>query len=655
MGRPEGGPRDYAPPVFMHSTPASGQLGVSPSRIEVYFDENVELEDAFNKVIISPVPKTTPVVRASGRRVTVELRDTLRPNTTYTVDFADAIKDLNEGNILDGFAIDFSTGQELDSLRISGMVFEARNLEPAQGMTVAVTTDLSDTALTKVPFERVARTNQLGQFTVRNLKPGTYRVYAINDVNRDNLWDRSEDVAFYDVEVTPGSSRVMATDTILKPDGTDSVYTREITAYTPDDILLTWFNEDYRQQYIKDYKRPARQGIDLVMGARSDTLPRVTMAAGKLAGEDISRWSLTAANPTLDSLSYWITDPDLILSDTINIAVAYTVPDSLGTPTIKSDTLTLAWREPKKKIDKDPVKQAHADSIAAAEAMLFNIAALSGSTHELRQPLRFSIPRPIKTIDTTMFHLEVMADTLWAPLALPPLRAAAGDSLCSRVIDYDWQPAGKYRLTADSAAVADIYGAVNRPFKHEFTLKKLEDYANLTFTISPVPKDSAQIYVELLDGSDNVKLKARATDQGMAKFELVTPGTYYARAFIDINGNGIWDTGSVAQHRQPEEVAYYNKKIDLRANWDNDLSWELYAIPLDRQKPNAIKKNKPKLKKGEKATNQDDQDVELDEWGEPINGSNRGSGNRFSLPGGLGGGRRQSSGTTGNLRDMRQR
>ena len=125
------------------------------------------------------------------------------PNTTYTIDFADAIKDLNEGNVLDGLAIDFSTGDSIDTLCISGMVLEARNLEPAQGMLVGIYSNLSDTAITSLQLERIAKTNQLGQFTVRNLKPGQYQIFALNDVNRDYRWDRTEDVAFYDVAVSP--------------------------------------------------------------------------------------------------------------------------------------------------------------------------------------------------------------------------------------------------------------------------------------------------------------------------------------------------------------------------------------------------------------------------------------------------------------------
>ena len=191
MGRPEGGARDELPPKFVRSNPAPGAKNVSRKTMSVTFDENIQLEDAFSKVVVSPAQKTPPQVSANGRNLTVHFFDTLRPNTTYTVDFADAIKDLNEGNILDGFALDFSTGDTIDTLRISGMVLQAENLEPAQGMLVGVYSDFTDTTLTTLPLDRIARTNQLGQFTIRNLPAGQYHIFAINDINRDYHWDLS--------------------------------------------------------------------------------------------------------------------------------------------------------------------------------------------------------------------------------------------------------------------------------------------------------------------------------------------------------------------------------------------------------------------------------------------------------------------------------
>ncbi len=217
-----------------------GQLNVKGNKITVEFDENIALDDAMNKIVVSPAQRTTPAISSNAKRVTVELRDTLLPNTTYTIDFADAVKDLNEGNVLDGLALDFATGDTIDTLRISGMVFEAQTLEPAQGMLVGVYSNLEDSAIHTLPMDRITKTNQLGQFTIRNLKEGTYRIFALNDVNRDYHWDRSEDVAFYDVTISPTATPTTVTDTLVRENGQrDSLVTRDATRYLPDDVLLS--------------------------------------------------------------------------------------------------------------------------------------------------------------------------------------------------------------------------------------------------------------------------------------------------------------------------------------------------------------------------------------------------------------------------------
>ena len=314
IGRPEGGARDTEPPVFVSARPAPGATGVKSTRLSILFDENIQLDDAFNKVIVSPVQSTPPSVSANGRRLSVELRDTLVTPATYTIDFGDAIKDLNEGNVLDGFAIDFSTGSAIDSLRISGMVLAAENLEPAQGMLVGVyrADSVADSTVRTLPFERVARTNQLGQFTVRGLAPGTYRIYAVNDINRAYHWDRSEDIAFYDIDIRPSVEDIEVTDTLRSSLGTDSVVTHPGLRYLPNDILLTWFNENYRAQYLKDYARPTRRTITLGFGASCDSLPRLTIVNDTTAASRriIPRdgWNLLQINPGRDSLTYWLTE-----------------------------------------------------------------------------------------------------------------------------------------------------------------------------------------------------------------------------------------------------------------------------------------------------------------------------------------------------------
>ena len=647
IGRPEGGARDETPPVFVRSDPAPGSRNVMPTKITAYFDENIQLEDAFSKVIVSPPQKTPPQVSANGHRLTAELRDTLKPNTTYTIDFADAIKDLNEGNILDGFALDFSTGPDIDTLRISGIVLQAENLEPAQGMLVGVYSNYTDTSITKVPFDRVARTNQLGQFTIRNLPEGQYRIFAVNDLNRDNHWDRSEDIAFYDDVIVPSVESIEVTDTLYSSTGADSLNVRQGIRYLPNDVLLTWFNENYKPSYLADYKRPERRKISLTFAAPQDTLPQVTIVDGAPgAGRDISEWALLQKNATLDSLVYWIADTAVVASDSLRLDVRYQKTDTLDRLVWTNDTLRFFFRDQKekkkkKKKDDEDKPRFTVDSITGDTTFLpppdmeyLGFSAKSGTTQELGVPLLIESSLPLATLDSAAIKLVTMVDTIWTPVVFT-MRPDSVNPLQLNRIDAAWTPGGKYKLTIDSLAAVSIYGPWNRPFEHQFTLKQPEDYANLKINLPGL--DSLQAVVELINNSDAVVKRAvKPAGQSFADMKLITPGKYYLRLFIDDNRNGKWDTGNMAELLQPEEVYYYSKGLNLKKNWDIEQDWDIYEVAVDAQKPYAIKKNKPKLKRGEKAPTDGFENEDEDGFGNNPFGGRDGTGG-FGGSGGMGG------------------
>ena len=633
IGHPEGGPRDVTPPVFVRSTPKPGQVNVSGNRIVIEFDENVSLDDAMNKVVVSPPQRTTPSVSANGRRATVELRDSLIPNVTYTIDFADAIKDLNEGNILDGFALDFATGDSIDTLRISGMLFEARTLEPAQGMIVGVYSNLSDTAIKTLPLERITKTNQLGQFTIRGLKPGDYRIYAINDVNRDYHWDRSEDVAFYDVTISPSSTPAEFTDTLVNIAGEDSVVTRAGTRFLPDDILLTWFNEGYSSQYLRSYARTNPNQIDFEFAAKADTLPIIKLINSHRAGEEISQWAVIQANPTLDTLRYWITDTTLIGMDTLMIEARYLMTDTLEQLSMTTDTLRLVdkgARNRRRQLEKEAQQRekerekerkelekqgVDLDSLDAADTIPprptpISFKITSGSSQDVHRPLVFTSETPVASFDTTTVKLEWLVDSVWYPLPSPVISLIDSLNTLKYIGDYKWSPGEKYRLTVDSAAIYDIYGLTNDPISHEFTVKKLDEYSSLAFNISGL--EGRPAVVEVLDGSDKV-VAAAPVKGNIGRVEYLSPGTYYARLFIDADTNGVYSTG-ILDSIQPEEVYYYPKKITLKKNWGIEQPWDIYELPIDLQKPLDVKKNKPKRKRGENDPDDNNEDEEDDEF-----------------------------------------
>lgn len=598
IGRPEGGPRDEMPPVYVSSNPGLGGLNVKNNKIEIKFNENIAIDDAANKVVISPAQKSMASIFAGGKSLIVELRDTLIPNTTYTLDFSDAIKDLNEGNILDGFAMDFSTGDNIDSLRISGMLFEARTLEPAQGMLVGAYSNLSDTAITTLPMERITKTNHLGQFTIRNLKPGTYRLFAINDINRDYHWDRTEDVAFYDVTVSPYATEISVTDTLRSSTDEDSLVTRQGVQYLPNDILMTWFNEGYKSQYLKDYSRNERNCIKFFFGAPSDTFPEITIINGVNKGKKLDQASILDYSATRDSLCYWIKDSALIAQDSILVEARFLRTDTLDNLSWGTDTLKLFFKEPKKKKEKKKKKEENdsinADSITK-ELTFLKFTVNSGGTQEINRPLIFTSSQPIDTIYQNGVHLEIQNDTLWNTVKAPRLEIIEPGKNLNFKSEYTWQPGAKYRLTIDSAAIVGIYNEWNKPIKHEFTVRPLEEYASLYFIIEGI--DNGAI-VELLNGSDKLVRTAPVID-GIATFEYLQPSTYYARLFIDRNNNGEYDTGNLLQKIQPEEVYYFSKKLNIKRNWEIEQNWNIYEFAIDAQKPEAIKKNKPKRKKGE--------------------------------------------------------
>lgn len=611
IGRPEGGPRDMTPPVVVSSTPAPGSVNVSNGRIDIVFDENITLDDPMNKIVVSPPQKKQAQISSNGRRVRITLRDTLRDSTTYTVDLADAVRDLNEGNILDGLAIDFSTGPSIDTLMISGIVFEGRTLEPAQGMIVGVySTPVADTALTTLPMDRITKTNALGRFTIRNLKPGSYRVFAINDLNHDFHWDRSEDIAFLDRDISPSTMAVEVTDTFTDAAGNDSLVTRPATRFLPDDILLTWFNENYKPLYLVKHERPDARRLTLEMSTHSDSLPQLTLLNTVRAGARLDREAVLQSSPGLDSLTYWLRDTTLIGSDTLKIAARYLHTDTLDNITFTTDTLTFALRQPKKKKKRDE----ETDSVPKLEFV--NIGISSRQPQDLNIPLLFETSAPTASIDSAGFRIEELVDSVWMPVAAripsPP------DSLqpMRLLTEMTWKPKTKYRVTIDSLAVTDIYGNHNRPFVQEVSTHAIEDYAALFFNIGDLGPDSA--IVELLSSDKPVRLEP--VRNGVATFEYVTPGAYYARLFIDRNQNGRWDTGSVADTVQPEDVFYFSKKLNLKKNWDVEQQWNIYETPVDLQKPEDIKKNKPPRPKWEteeerekrKKGNNDDEEEEFD-------------------------------------------
>ena len=199
----------------------------------------------------------------------------MKSNTTYSIDFGDAITDNNEGNPMGQFAFTFSTGNTIDSMEVAGTILNAENLEPIKGMQVGLYADLSDTAFTTKPFERISRTDAAGQFTIKGVAPGKYRIYGLMDGDQNfHFSQRSEMIAFMDSLVVPYSEPAVRQDTFWIDSLTiDTIIDVPYTRYLPDDLLLRAFKEEVNLQYLLKNERLTPNKFSVYFAAKADTLP----------------------------------------------------------------------------------------------------------------------------------------------------------------------------------------------------------------------------------------------------------------------------------------------------------------------------------------------------------------------------------------------
>ncbi len=588
IGNPGGGPYDVTPPHYVSSTPAPNAIGYDKNKIEIIFDELIALDKQSEKVIITPPQKQNPIIRAQGNKIRIELKDSLWPNTTYTIDFTDAIVDNNEKNVLEGFSFAFSTGETVDSLIISGRLLNAENLEPMPNILIGLHTNLNNSAFVTEPFRRTTKTNDRGEFWIRNVSPGTYRIYALNDLNRDYKFDQpGEAIAFYDSLIVPTFRHEVYQDTIWK-DTTrveiDTIKEVPFTQFLPDNIALFLFQEDFERQFMSRAERNEAYKFTLPFNAPVTSLPKIKL----LGHETYEKWYIPEIASNKKSISYWITDSLAYLADTLKLEVNYLKSDSLNNLSPATDTLKLFQRV-KPKASKP--KKGEAGKI---DFLGINI---SGSTSmDVFDTLKITFSEPLLNYDSKLIKIEEKVDTLWEVRDFPILP----DSLSPRSfwIDKRWPYEREYQVSIDSAAFTGIYGKWNDKKQTKFKFKKEDDYGHLYVAIEG--DDGIPGIGELLDGSDKVVRHVILKD-GELSFPNLKPGKYYLRYIVDWNGNGKWDTGNYKEKLHPEPVYYYPAFFDVRQNWEIENSWNIIEVPIDKQKPLEITKNKPQQKSANKA------------------------------------------------------
>lgn len=610
IGAPDGGPYDEEPPRFVGSTPELHATGNQKSRIELEFDEFIKLEKAAEKVVISPPQMEQPEIKVSGKKVVIELIDSLKDSTTYTVDFSDAIVDNNEGNPMGNFSFSFSTGESIDTLEVSGTVLNAADLEPVKGMLVGLHKNLNDTAFTTLPFDRVSRTDSRGQFIIRGIAPGEYRIFALMDGNQNYLFDsKSERIAFGDSLVIPSWEPAVRQDTLWQDTLTiDTIHTVHYTRFMPDNLILRVFKEENDRQYLTRSQRDKENHFILTFNAKADSLPGL-----KGLNFDETDAFIIETTSRNDSICYWIKDSLVYGMDTLEVQLDYLYTDSLNQLVPRTDTIYLAnklTREQRERIQKEAEEEKEKERKKREKKGLepekeptpflkMNVDA--PSSFDINKNVVLAFDEPVVRFDTAAIHMQVKVDTLWedTPFLLRP------DSVLPRTYEIlaGWEPEKEYKLTIDSAAVTGLYGLHTNKSEHTMKVKKLDEYGTLLLNVKNALPGSI---VELIDNSGKVLRQQPVTQEGTADFYFLAPNSkYYIRLFEDRNRNGKWDTGNYSKGLQPEAVYYFPKVWEMKANFEFEEDWDIHEVPWDRQKLDEIKKQKPEQEKKIKDRNKE--------------------------------------------------
>lgn len=613
MGNPDGGWYDETPPQVIGAEPEDKGINVNFRKIKILFNEFIKIENATDNVIVSPPQLEQPEIKAAGKRILIELKDSLKSNTTYTIDFSDAISDNNEGNPLGNFTYSFSTGDRIDTLEVSGNVLEAENLEPVKGILVglhpvadSLKTGSSvldvDSVFRKQPLLRVSRTDSRGHFVIKGIAPGAYRVFALQDMDGTYTFSqKSEKIAFNHEIFVPSFKPDVRQDTIWA----DSLHIRSITPvhythFLPDDIMLRAFTELQTDRFFLKTERKQANRFDVFFSYGHAELP--TIKGLNFNAEDAF---VVEPSEKKDTILYWLRDTTLVNQDTLSVEMTYYATDSLGELQLKTDTLEILSKDPyakrmkkladehkewKKKQEKAAKKGMPVDSVMPVKHLDLKWNAPSELAPD--QNISVTFTTPLALADTSKIRLYSKIDTLWyeAPYEFRPMKNA------HRTYELlgEWRPEVEYSLEVDSAAFTDIYGLTSNKLKQGFKVKSLDSFSSLIFTFEGMVGKNVIAY--LLDKGGNT-IKTATTTDGSVQFFYIKPGTYYLRMLVDHNGNGQWDTGNYDEDLQPEEVYYYPHAIECKEKWDVTLSWNPKSTPLLQQKPRVLIKQKDEKKK----------------------------------------------------------
>lgn len=542
----EGGPRDEKPPILIKSTPLNQSINFTERKIYLDFDEFVQLKSIQEKLVVSPPMKEKPKIICKTKSVVITFEDSLLPNTTYNLNFSDAIADLNENNSIDNFHFCFSTGSYIDSLKISGKVLDSYTHKPEAGMFILLYNETYDSVPIKSTPFYIGKTNVNGIFSLENLRSGKYKIFGLKDANSNLLFDLpNERIAFSDTLIVPDAIKKTITDTLK----VDSIVTSVRTEYSPLDLIFYSFEEDRVKQFIKKTGRPEKNKCQIYFnrkGFKNLTVDPIT-----------TNKYIVDKNSRLDSLTIWVIDSADYSKDSLKFKITYFKKDSINQLYKAIDTVTFVYNENTKK-----------PSILKKPNILTTLQNNQQISYNESPRLKFS--NPVLQLTTDKIILEESKDTVFYKVT-PQILI---DSLSSSIyyLSYKWKDEMNYRFSFNKNKIKDVYGLACDTIVRTFKSATTDYYSTIKFEATG-PVNS---YVfQLIDSKESVFAEWKGQLPLIKKLDRLNPGKYKLRVFVDSNKNGKWDTGCYLEHTQPEKFYFYPEEINLRSNWEIEIKWEL--------------------------------------------------------------------------------
>lgn len=567
ISTPTGGPTDKTPPVVVKSLPANSTRNFKGKEISITFDEYVTLDNISEKFMVSPPMKKKPRVYIKGKSLNVEFEEKLKDSTTYTLYFLDAIRDLNANNILDNYQFVFSTGPVIDSLSVTGNVFNSLNLESPEKTQVLLYRNTNDSAVIKNMPDYISRVVKNGYFRFDHVAAGKYRLFALKDDDNSRNYNRTEEqFAFMDsiITVTSGSNYlpVVKDTTAVKKEikVKDTAKTKTEVKKPVEPVLLTgqykliMFLAKKKNHYLFSSSRDTKYMLTYILSLPPDTM-KVDFSIESFSADKY----VIEESRQKDSIKVWLTDSTLYKQSVDTTYIRYPFTDTLGVVGYKTDTIPMRFTSP------PPPRKAKIKKPAFAFSNNFSSGFLRPG-----ESIYFRAETPFRQPDTSLIRIYEIKDTL--KLKVPYLFVRDTSNSLRYYLNAKIVQGRKYLFIADKGSFGNIYYEESDSIGTKFSIKDPESYGKLSFTIQNC---TGNIIIQLLNGSEKLISQTRTNKDGKVEFPLLETGLYRARVIYDTNNDGQWTTGDYTLHRQPEAVSYYPAELEIKSDYFLEQDWDI--------------------------------------------------------------------------------